>query len=173
MGIIKKAMQLELITGCSVHLQVINKEDSSLISYGQISEGITCDGFDQYAKFSRDHYDFFSKIENQIQKYGHLNENDTESMKILYDKIEGLNLIQLFSLASLPKFTEVDKRLAKITDIQKTEENLSSGIFLSSSMEKTSEAREDNQSKSPKQLPSEVAASSKHLSSVSKKDCLM
>ena len=64
MGILKKAMQLELITGCSVHLQVINKEDSSLISYGQISEGIRSDGFDQYAKFSRDHYDFFSKIEN-------------------------------------------------------------------------------------------------------------
>ena len=42
LGIIKKAMQLELMTGCTINLQIINNEDNSLFSYGSISDVPDC-----------------------------------------------------------------------------------------------------------------------------------
>ena len=76
LGILKKAMQLELITGCTVKLQIINNEDNSLINYGFISQNIDCGSFNQFAKMSNNDYDFLTSIETQIHKYGHLNEED-------------------------------------------------------------------------------------------------
>ena len=69
-------------------------------------------------KFTQDDYSYLCDIENQIQKYGHLNDHKIESIESLYEKLEGQNLVQLFSLATLPRFKYLDDKFTQ-TKIQK------------------------------------------------------
>ena len=125
MGILKKAMQLELITGCHVQIKIFNEQDESCLVYGSDQKSLKerpVESCEQYVKFTQNDYSYLCDIENQIQKYGHLNDHKIESIESLYEKLDGQNLVQLFSLATLPRFKYLDEKFTQ-TKKQKVHEN--------------------------------------------------
>ena len=90
-------------------LKVYHYEDESLVEYYSHGES----DFDnlhkksrnvlEYAKFYNRHYDVVSELEEKVTKHGHpnmlINDNDVTDNLDIENQIEGINLMQLFSLA--------------------------------------------------------------------------
>jgi hypothetical protein len=108
-------MQLSIITGCKVQLKIINEEDSSFIQFS--SEDTTefdrpVESFEEYAKFNKTDYELCDEIECLVSKFGHLNDRKSTYPQQMYDRLEGNNMVQLFSLSNLQRFHELDKNLS-------------------------------------------------------------
>lgn len=106
-GLLKKAIQLSKLTDAKVMLKVYNNEDESLIEYFSQNENEFQDlhkGSEQvfeYSKFFNRHYNLVARIEEKVTSHGNANsaEDDVAFDKDLEQEIEGINMIQLFSLA--------------------------------------------------------------------------
>ena len=108
-GLLKKAIQLSKLTDAKIVLKVYNKEDDSLIEYFSHSES----DFDniqksslnilEYSKFFNKHYKLVARLEEKVTRHGHpsnlLEGEDLDFGTDLETQIEGINMIQLFSLA--------------------------------------------------------------------------
>ena len=85
-GVLKKAMELSVLTGCEISLSIFWKEDGSLLEYVSSNQAVkTKQDFDvhQYACFQNTHFKLCEEIEKSITKYGHLKAGGEElSMKM-------------------------------------------------------------------------------------------
>ena len=74
LGILKKCMQISIISGCKVELKIVNDQDSSYLSYCSGNTGFErpAESFEQYAKFTNDDYELCEKIEKKVSKNGHI-----------------------------------------------------------------------------------------------------
>jgi hypothetical protein len=100
-------------------LKVYHKEDDSLIEYFSHTEddfmniSKTCGKIQEYSKFFNKHYSLVAQLEEKVTKHGHpnmlLNEHDID-----FDtQIEGINMMQLFSLAKRSAPTQRPKESMK------------------------------------------------------------
>ena len=107
-GLLKKAIQLSKLTDAKISLKVYNDEDMSLIEYFSNS----ANEFDhisphngsvhEYSRFQNKHYDLVSRLEEKVTKHGHpqgLLDDLQANMSQELREIDGINIIQLFSLA--------------------------------------------------------------------------
>ena len=112
---LKKCMQLSIITGCKVQLKIINEEDSSFIQFSSEESSEfdrPVDTFEEYAKFNKTDYELCDEIECLVSKFGHLNDRKSTYPQQMYDRLEGHNMVQLFSLSNLQRFHKLDKDLS-------------------------------------------------------------
>ena len=108
-GLLKKAIQLSKLTNAVVELRVYQPEDQSLIEYYSQNEkdfdGIhkTSKHVYEYSKFFNRHYNLVANLEEKVTKHGHLNllleEQENNFGADIEDQLEGINMLQLFSLA--------------------------------------------------------------------------
>jgi len=107
-GLLKKAVQLSLLTNVVVEMKVYNKEDNSLVEYFSSGKEELKDTVNdlptirQYAKFNNSHLDLVQLLEETITKHGNLNclqEIECFDFETMLDKLEGFNKLQLFSHA--------------------------------------------------------------------------
>jgi hypothetical protein len=108
-GLLKKAIQLSKLTDAKIMLKVYNQEDDSLIEYFSHSEedfiGIhqNSQSIVEYSKFFNKHYNLVARLEEKVTRHGHpsnlLEGEDFEFGNDLEAQIEGINMMQLFSLA--------------------------------------------------------------------------
>lgn len=130
-GLLKKAIQLSKLTNAIVQLKVYQEEDQSLIEYYSKNEkdfeniSKTSEKVYEFSKFTNKHYDLVANLEEKVTKHGHLNilleEHEAEMGDDPEDHLEGINMLQLFSLA---------KRTTPMKPLQKSEEaaaNMSQG----------------------------------------------
>jgi hypothetical protein len=108
-GLLKKAIQLSKLTEAKVMLKVYHEEDDSLIEYYSHTE----QDFDHlnkqssdvqlYSKFFNKHYKLVARLDEKVTRHGHptnmLDENDLEFGNDFEGELDGINMIQLFSLA--------------------------------------------------------------------------
>jgi hypothetical protein len=108
-GLLKKAIQLSKLTDAKIMLKVYNKEDDSLIEYFSHSEADfyninqTSAKISEYSKFFNKHYKLVARLEEKVTRHGHpsnlLDGEDLDFGADLKAQIEGINMMQLFSLA--------------------------------------------------------------------------
>lgn len=108
-GLLKKAIQLSKLTNAVVELKVYQEEDQSLIEYYSKSENDfktinkTSEKVYEFSRFNNRHYDLVANLEEKVTKHGHLNilleEQEAENGAEPEDHLEGINMLQLFSLA--------------------------------------------------------------------------
>lgn len=108
-GVLKKAIQLSKLTDAKVELKVYHHEDDSLIEYFSHKE----DDFKnicknsqnvfEFSKFFNRHYNLVARLEEKVTKHGHPNilvkDHDPNLVADIEEQVEGINMIQLFSLA--------------------------------------------------------------------------
>ena len=107
-GLLKKAIQLSKLTDAKIVLKVYNDEDDSLIEYFSNSESDfdnikkTSENIFEYSKFFNKHYKLVARLEEKVTRHGHpssLLGDDLDFGTDLETQIEGINMINLFSLA--------------------------------------------------------------------------
>ena len=122
-GLLKKAIQLSKLTNAVVELKVYQEEDQSLIEYYSKSENDfkainkTSEKVYEFSRFTNRHYDLVANLEEKVTKHGHLNilleEQEAENGVDYEDHLEGINMLQLFSLA---KRTTPNKPVSQTTE---------------------------------------------------------
>ena len=108
-GLLKKAIQLSKLTNAIVQLKVYQPEDQSLIEYYSHSEKDfanvqkNSEHVYEYSKFFNKHYNLVANLEEKVTKHGHLNllleEQESNFGIDIENQLEGINMLQLFSLA--------------------------------------------------------------------------
>lgn len=108
-GLLKKAIQLSKLTNAIIEMRVYQPEDQSLIEYYSNKESDfddihrTSKHVYEYSKFFNKHYNLVSNLEEKVTKHGHLNllleEHENSLGEDIEDQLEGINMLQLFSLA--------------------------------------------------------------------------
>jgi hypothetical protein len=108
-GLLKKAIQLSKLTNAVVQLKVYQEEDQSLIEYYSKSEkdfdeiNKASEKVYEFSRFTNKHYNLVANLEEKVTKHGHLNilleEHEAELGNEPDDHLEGINMLQLFSLA--------------------------------------------------------------------------
>ena len=130
-GLLKKAIQLSKLTNAIVELKVYQPEDQSLIEYFSVSEKDFCDIHKtspkvyEFGKFFNKHYDLVSNLEEKVIKHGHLNLMLEEQENNIIDSLEGINMLQLFSLAKRTTQVNEDLKRQKLEEIEHKIEVLS------------------------------------------------
>ena len=101
-GLLKKCMQLSLISDCDIQMKIFWKEDGSLVEYESTNsldfrKAATCD---QHVKILNDNFKLIEILEAQTIKHGHMFDDNDELATRLYTELDGVNLLQLFNLGN-------------------------------------------------------------------------
>lgn len=112
LGIVKKAIQLSLLTGSIVELKIFNKSDNSLIEFYTKNEkdldGITKNSVNvqEYVKFYSKHDQLITKIDELVTQHGNTvgntnypNDLNDEFHQRLCRELDQKNLFTLFSFS--------------------------------------------------------------------------
>ena len=101
-GLVKKAMQLNLITQCEISLKIFYKEDGSLLEYNSAEQPVSEleDTIKQHAKFVNKDFELLEQLEHLTNKHGHMFSGGEEITNRMYSELEGFNFLQLFTLGN-------------------------------------------------------------------------
>ena len=102
-GLIKKAMQLNVISGCQISLRIYNEEDGSLMEYYSDENEIMSakdDRIKQHAKILNTNQKLCNDIEKQIVAKGHLKSPDLNLETRILNEIEGFELLNMFTISN-------------------------------------------------------------------------
>ena len=121
-GLVKKAIQLSMLTGSLVQLKVYNEKDNSLVEFYTNSDrdfdGITKNSVKEYVKFHSKHDNLISQIHQHVTEHGTAlgGSNNNVFHKKLCKELDHKNLISLFRFSNKePKETErADKLIVNL-----------------------------------------------------------
>ena len=103
-GIIKKAMQISILTSSQIWMKIYNPEDKSLVEYCSddcfSGQDIDISQLSQLCKFSDKDYDLVGMLDQEITKHGSIRNDGSQLSQELLEELvnlEGFNKHQLFS----------------------------------------------------------------------------
>ena len=111
-GLLKKAIQLSKLTDAKVLLKVYHEEDDSLIElfshqdmdFDKIEEAK--ESLSLYSRFHNRHYNLVARLDERVTKQNSGDGEELELAKDMGEEFQGINIMQLFSLAKKPAPTK-------------------------------------------------------------------
>ena len=96
-SLLKKAMQLSILTGAKISLSIYLEKDKSLLEYH--SDGVDLNSSKsikvaEHAKFTNANYDIVTRLDDTVIKHGSI--NDSDFLSEILASVDGRNIAQLF-----------------------------------------------------------------------------
>ena len=119
-GLLKKGLQLSVLSGCFVKIQVYYESDKSLMEFRSHETPIEDqikrenDQVEQYAFFSNKNIDLVEEIDKEVTQHGNIIQRSSlrgQDLRVrIQNEVEGDNLMKFFS------FSDSQHRVSRYTD---------------------------------------------------------
>lgn len=101
-GLLKKAMELSILAGCTISLSIFQEEDGSLLEYFSENQETKTDKVStdndvvQHARFYNEHYNLCEDIDKAIRRYGNTEAHGDELSQRIKNEIQGTAILKMF-----------------------------------------------------------------------------